>query len=79
MKPGWCWAVAAMSQGIVLGALLEGIKVSSRAFTGGWWDWLTPFSLLTCVSVTLAYGLLGATWLNLKTEGELQKQAARMA
>ena len=38
MKPGWCWAVAAMSQGIVLGALLEGIKVSSPAYAGGWWD-----------------------------------------
>ena len=71
--------VAAMSQGIVLGALLEGVKVSGRAYAGGWWDWLTPFSLLTGVSVTLAYGLLGATWLNLKVEGELQKQAARMA
>ena len=79
--------VAAMSQGIVLGALLEGIKVSSRAYAGGWRDWLTPFSLLTGVSVTLAYGLLGlwaygllgATWLNLTVEGELQKQAARMA
>ena len=71
--------VAAMSQGIVLGALLEGIKVSGRAYAGGWWDWLTPFSLLTGVSVTLAYGLLGATWLNLKVEGELQRKAARMA
>ena len=40
---------------------------------------MTPFSLLIGVSVTLAYGLLGTTWLNLKTEGELQKQAARMA
>ena len=71
--------VAAMSQGIVLGALLQGISVSGRAYAGGWWDWLTPFSLLTGVSVTLAYGLLGATWLNLKTEGELQQHAARMA
>jgi cytochrome d ubiquinol oxidase subunit II len=71
--------VAAMSQGIVLGALLQGVKVSGRAYAGGWWDWLTPFTLLTGVSVTLAYGLLGATWLNLKVEGELQKQAARMA
>ena len=71
--------VAALSQGIVLGALLQGIAVSGRAYAGGWWDWLTPFTLLTGVSVTLAYGLLGATWLNLKTEGELQQQAARMA
>ena len=71
--------VAALSQGIVLGALLQGVKVSGRAYAGGWWDWLTPFSLLTGVSVTLAYALLGATWLNLKVEGELQKQVARMA
>ena len=71
--------VAAMSQGLVLGALLQGITVAGRAYAGGWWDWLTPFTLLTGVSVTLAYGLLGATWLNLKTEGELQQQAARMA
>ena len=71
--------VAAMSQGIVLGALLQGVTVAGRAYAGGWWDWLTPFTLLTGFSVTLAYGLLGATWLNLKTEGELQQQAARMA
>lgn len=71
--------VAALAQGIVLGALLEGVKVSGRSYAGGWWDWLTPFSLLTGVSVTLAYGLLGATWLNLKTEGALQQQAIRMA
>ena len=71
--------VAAMSQGIVLGALLQGIAVAGRAYAGGWWDWLTPFTLLTGVSVTLAYGLLGATWLNLKTEGELQQRSARRA
>jgi len=71
--------VAAMSQGIVLGALLQGIKVGGREYAGGWWDWLTPFSLLTGVSLVVAYALLGATWLIMKTEGELQQHAVRLA
>ena len=71
--------VAALSQGIVLGALLQGIEVESRAYAGGWWDWLTPFSLLTGVSVVVAYALLGATWLIMKAEGELQYLAERIA
>ncbi|MEO5733023.1 MAG: cytochrome d ubiquinol oxidase subunit II [Rubrivivax sp.] len=71
--------LAALSQGIVLGALLQGIKVANRAYAGGWWDWLTPFSLLTGVSVVAAYGLLGATWLILKGEGELQAKARNLA
>jgi cytochrome bd ubiquinol oxidase subunit II len=71
--------VAALSQGIVLGALLQGILVENRAYAGGWWDWLTPFSLMTGVSLVAGYALLGSTWLILKTEGELQKHATRMA
>ena len=49
----WDWAfaagstVAALAQGIALGALVQGIPVAGRAYAGGWWDWLTPFSLLT--------------------------------
>ena len=71
--------VAALSQGIVLGALLQGIQVSGRAYGGGWWDWLTPFSVMTGVSVVVGYTLLGATWLIFKTEGDLQCLAARIA
>ena len=71
--------LAAMAQGVVLGALLQGVKVTGRAYGGGWWDWLTPFSLLTGVGVVFAYALIGATWLVLKTEGALQAQAVRHA
>ena len=71
--------IAAMCQGVVLGALLQGIAVTGRAYAGGWWDWLTPFSALTGVSVVTAYALLGATWLILKSEGDLQLQATRTA
>jgi len=71
--------VAALSQGIILGALLQGVKVTGRGYGGGWLDWLTWFSLLTGASVVAAYALLGSTWLIAKTEGEAQKQAYRLA
>ncbi|MAC78418.1 MAG: cytochrome d ubiquinol oxidase subunit II [Rhodobacteraceae bacterium] len=66
--------VAAFMQGIALGALVQGIDVEGRAYAGAWWDWLTPFSLLTGVAVVVGYALLGACWLNMKTIGNLQAQ-----
>ena len=71
--------LAAFSQGVVLGALLQGIAVQDRAYAGGWWDWLTPFTLITGASVVVAYALLGATWLVMKAEGRLQQQARALA
>ncbi|MEO9896793.1 MAG: cytochrome d ubiquinol oxidase subunit II [Paracoccaceae bacterium] len=71
--------VAAFTQGIALGALVQGIEVSGRAYAGGWFDWLTPFSILTGFAVVVGYALLGATWLVLKTEGDLNVQMRRYA
>ena len=71
--------IAALAQGITLGALLQGITVEGRAYAGGWWDWLSPFSILTGVSVVIGYALLGSTWLIMKTEGALQDKAFRFA
>jgi cytochrome d ubiquinol oxidase subunit II len=71
-------AMAAFTQGITLGALLQGIAVEGRGYAGGWWDWLTPFTLLTGASVVAGYALLGACWLNWKTDGETQKHAQRL-
>lgn len=70
--------VAAFSQGIALGALLQGVAVDGRAYGGGWWDWLTPFSLLCGVAVVAGYGLLGATWLIMKTGGDVQSRARKL-
>jgi len=70
---------AAFAQGVTLGALLQGIAVTGRAYAGGWWDWLSPFSVLTGVSLVIGYALLGATWLIMKTEGEMQNRAYRWA
>jgi cytochrome bd ubiquinol oxidase subunit II len=71
--------VATLAQGITLGALLQGIDVEGRAYAGGWWDWLSPFSLLTGASLIVGYALLGACWLIWKTEGPLQERARRRA
>ena len=68
-----------LAQGIALGAILQGVHVEGRHYGGGWWDWLTPFSILTGVAVVVGYGLLGATWLVMKTEGELRDEAYRLS
>ena len=81
----WDWAfaggstAAAFAQGIALGALVQGIPVANRAYVGGWWDWLTPFSLFTGVALVIGYALLGATWLIWKTEGQVQRKAYDLA
>ncbi|WP_108610869.1 cytochrome d ubiquinol oxidase subunit II [Aminobacter sp. MSH1] len=67
--------IAAFCQGIALGAILQGVVVEGRAYGGGWWDWLTPFSVLTGIAVVIGYGLLGATWIVMKTTGELRERA----
>lgn len=71
--------VATFAQGIVLGSFIEGFPISGRQFAGGSFDWLRPFCLLTAVGLIFGYALLGACWLILKTEGELQAWARRHA
>lgn len=71
--------MAAFTQGIALGALVQGIEIENRAYAGGWWDWLSPFSILTGVAVTVGYMMLGATWLNMKLEGRIQAHMRRIA
>jgi cytochrome d ubiquinol oxidase subunit II len=71
--------MAAFAQGVILGAILQGVEVDGRQYGGGWFDWLSPFSLVTGAAVVAGYGLLGATWLNLKTEGEPQARARHLA
>ena len=71
--------LATFCQGITLGALVQGIRIENRAYAGGWWDWLTPFSLLTGLALLAGYGLLGACWLIWRTEGELQARFRPLA
>jgi cytochrome bd ubiquinol oxidase subunit II len=71
--------LASWMQGVALGAVLQGVRVEGRHYAGGWWDWLSAFSALTGLALVAGYATLGATWIILKTEGELQKRAFRLA
>ena len=84
-KATWDWAfaggstLAAFCQGVALGAFVQGIAVADGAYVGGWWDWLSPFSVLTGFALVVGYALLGACWLIAKTEGELHERLRRVA
>ena len=71
--------MAAFAQGVILGALLQGISVEGRAYSGAWLEWLSPFSVVCGCAVVAGYALLGATWLNLKVEGDVQARARKLA
>lgn len=76
----WIWdrsftfgsIVATFSQGLVLGGFLQGFIVEGRDFAGGVFDWLSVFGVFAGIALVCGYALLGATWLIIKTEGDLQ-------
>jgi cytochrome d ubiquinol oxidase subunit II len=84
-KPIWDKAfaigsyMATFSQGLVLGSFINGFAVANRAYVGDGLDWLTPFSIFSGFGVIVAYALLGATWLIMKTEGPLQTRMRTLA
>src|SRR5258707_14938006 len=68
-------ALAAFAQGVVLGAFIQGFHVEGRHFAGGSFDCFTLFSAFTGIALMFGYGLLGAGWLVIKTDGALQDWA----
>ncbi|MEQ8395261.1 cytochrome d ubiquinol oxidase subunit II [Thalassobaculum sp.] len=81
-KPFWSASfhlgsvVATFTQGLVLGAFVEGKAIEAGA---GHWAWLSPFSVFVGLALLVGYGLLGATWIVKKTEGEMQAWARDVA
>src|SRR5581483_8272474 len=83
----WWWnlafaagsTLAAFSQGVILGTLIQGIKVQNDAYAGGAFDWATPFTLLCGFALIAGYALLGATWLVMKTDGAVAQRAREQA
>jgi cytochrome d ubiquinol oxidase subunit II len=71
--------IATFCQGLVLGGFLQDIPVTDRQFSGGSFDWATPFSFLCGFGLISGYALLGSGWLMTKTEGELAARARRHA
>lgn len=64
--------VCAFAQGVILGALVEGMPLQDGKYMAGAFGWFSPFSMLTGIAVLFGYALLGSTWLILKTEGRMQ-------
>ena len=82
----WTWAFTIGSAlvplllGVALGDLLHGLPINqSHVFTGNFFDLLTPFGLWTGLTLLLLSVLSGATFLVLKTSGEVQRRARRVA
>ena len=70
--------LTAFAQGVILGALVEGMPLQEGKYAGGVLDWFSPFAMMTGAAVVAGYALLGSGWLILKTEGRLQQLARRL-
>ncbi len=71
--------LAAFAQGVILGGVIGGIPVRDGVFTGGPFDWATPFALICGLALIAGYALLGATWLVMKVEGPVAARARGQA
>jgi cytochrome bd ubiquinol oxidase subunit II len=72
-------ALAGFCQGVILGGMIQGIRVENGAYAGGAFDWATPFAFLCGFGVLAGHALLGATWLVMKTEGPIAERARAQA
>lgn len=81
----WIWDVsfaggslaATLMQGLMVGALVEGLPFTNGQYSGGLFGWLTPFAVLCAIGLCLGYALVGACWLVRKCEGEVRATARR--
>ncbi len=71
--------LATFTQGVALGAFIQGFAVQGRDYVGGPFAWVSWMSLLAGVGLIAGYALLAAGWLILKTDGALQSWAYRIA
>jgi cytochrome d ubiquinol oxidase subunit II len=82
----WLWdasfaggsLVAAFTQGLTVGALVEGLPIANGRYVGGDLGWLSPFALLCGVGLSIGYALLGACWLVRKCQGDVRDSAYRL-
>lgn len=85
-RNNWDWALTVGSTvppliiGVAFGNLLQGVPfhfddLLRIHYTGSFWALLNPFALLVGVFTVLMFVNHGATWLQLKTEGELLRRA----
>ena len=66
--------------GIALGDLLAGLPIDkSQNYTGTFWDLFQPYGVYTGITLVAICVLHGATFITLKTTGEVADRAARVA
>jgi len=64
--------------GIALGDLLHGLPIDkSQNYTGSFWDLLQPYGVYTGITLVAICVLHGATFITLKTTGQVADRAAR--
>src|SRR5947209_11166662 len=85
-RNGWSWALTSGSVliplllGVALGDLLHGLPINSQhEFTGNFFSLLTGYGLMTGVTLLVLSLLHGATFLKLRTTGEIRDRAGRAA
>jgi cytochrome d ubiquinol oxidase subunit II len=82
----WIWnasfvggsVVAAFMQGLMVGALVEGLPLADGRYVGGEFGWLSPFAVLCGIGLCVGHALLGACWVVRKCEGEVRDEAYRL-
>jgi cytochrome bd ubiquinol oxidase subunit II len=82
----WLWANAVGSfgasliWGVGLANLLYGVPINSSGdFAGNFWDLFSVYTVLAGVSVVLIFAYHGATFLTIRTTGDLFERARRAA
>jgi cytochrome d ubiquinol oxidase subunit II len=66
--------------GIALGGLLHGLPINSQQdYTGTFWDLLQPYPVFTGITLVLVCALHGATFLCLKTTGDMHERSGLLA
>jgi cytochrome bd ubiquinol oxidase subunit II len=66
--------------GVALGDLLHGLPINaSHEYTGSFWTLLQPYGVFTGITFVSICLLHGATFLSLKTTGDMRQRARRLA
>ena len=81
----WIWDLcfacgslaASFMQGVMVGALVEGLQFTDGQYSGGAFGWVTSFAVLCGVGLCLGYALLGACWLVRKSDGQIRAHVRR--
>ncbi|KJC55689.1 quinol oxidase subunit 2 [Bradyrhizobium sp. LTSPM299] len=82
----WIWSasfaggslVAAFTQGLMVGALVQVLPISDGRYVGGEFGWFSPFAVFCGIGLCVGYALLGTCWLVRKCEDEVRDDAYRL-